>query len=154
MQSLSTLPLPNLFSRPFSASAERHMAASPEILFKAWTEQFDRWFAVSGTVLMSPRVDVPFFFETQYEGEHQPHYGRFLKLDADRLVQLTWLNAGGTAGAETVVSVTFEDEGAGTHLRLSHSGFPTEELAKRHVDAWPDVLEQLDRAYPASHNVV
>jgi uncharacterized protein YndB with AHSA1/START domain len=154
MQILSALPFPNLSSRPFSASAERHMSASPKVLHKAWTEQFDKWFAVPGTVRMSPHVDAPFFFETHYEGEDQPHYGRFLKIVADRLVQLTWLNAGGTAGAETVVSVSFEEEGTGTRLRLSHSGFSTEELAKRHFEAWPHVLKQLDKAYPANHNEV
>jgi len=150
MQAVSAIRMPDISTRPYDLQVERVFATTPAVLYEAWTTGFERWFAAPGSVLMRPEVNAVFFFETEFKSEGQPtaqrhpHYGRFLRLIDDRLVELTWVTgAGGTDGAETIVTVELQPIGRTTRLSLKHAGFASETARDRHRQAWPLVLAQL-----------
>lgn len=141
---------PDISSRPLQLTVEQTLSVSPDVVYRAWTEHFDKWFAESGTLLMKGEVDVPFFFETHFDGQRHPHYGRFLKLVPEELLQLTWVTGDpGTLGAETVLTLELSAEGDGTRVKLTHAGFTDEATRDGHEDAWPAALTILDRAMAA-----
>lgn len=145
---------PDLSTRPFNLTVERLMNLNPETLYNAWTNEFEVWFAAPGSVLMTGEVNTPFFFETEYKPDENseirrsPHYGRFLKLIPHQLIQLSWVTgAGGTKGSETIVTVELDPRDEKTLMKLTHAGFPDEESRNGHQQAWPKVLEQLEKRY-------
>lgn len=148
---LKSVIMPDFSTRPLELTVERLMESSPNALYKAWTEEFDSWFASPGTLLMKGEVNSVFFFETVFKTENQrevqrhPHYGRFLRLVKDRLVEMTWVTEAGTKGAETVVTVELEPTGKQTRFRLKHTGFPDEDSRNGHVEGWKLALELLDK---------
>lgn len=149
---MEPITVPDLSARPHGFKVERLMESSAEVLFAAWTEKFDEWFAAPGTLIMKAEINSVFFFETVFKTEEDlveqrhPHYGRFLRLIPDRLIEFTWVTgAGGTEGAETVVTIELEPRGNGTYLSLTHKGFPHEKSKSRHDSAWKMILEHLDQ---------
>jgi uncharacterized protein YndB with AHSA1/START domain len=74
-----------------------------------------------------------------------PHHGRFTQLEADHLVEMTWVTGrAGTEGAETTVRVELLATPGMTTVILTHRGFYDEPAARQHAQAWPKVLEHLD----------
>jgi len=136
---------PDLEARPATIVIEKHMKSDAHKIFKAWTVDFDLWFAEPKELIMSAEIDKPFFFYNRRDWGRHAHYGRFLEIEQDRLVEMTWLTGnGGTFGAETVIRIELLSQAEGTLLRLVHSGFEDELAAKAHQDNWPIALNELD----------
>jgi uncharacterized protein YndB with AHSA1/START domain len=124
---------------------EQTLRAGPDAIFTAWTESFDTWFALPGSIRMIARVGEPYWFDVVHDGERHAHYGRFIALEPARVVEQTWVTGkGGTDGAETLLRIELAGTASGTLVRLTHSGFYDKEASDRHADAWPQVLGHLD----------
>jgi uncharacterized protein YndB with AHSA1/START domain len=136
---------PDLSQRPYKLSVEQKMRASTTAIYQAWTEKFDSWFASPGKIRMHAVENEPYYFEVVHQGKREPHYGRFLKLNPNELIELCWVTGkNGTEGAETVVRIQLIPEGEGTKLVLAHSGFYSETACEQHRQAWPQILVHLD----------
>lgn len=99
---------------------------------------------------MQAKSGQPFFFYNRVAWGRHPHYGRFLTLETDRLIEMTWLTgdgrAEGTQGAETILRISLEPVEGGTCVRLEHSGFPDEKSREAHAGNWPLALDELAKA--------
>jgi uncharacterized protein YndB with AHSA1/START domain len=117
--------------------------APVERIFAAWTRDFDAWLAAPGSVLSQGEVNTAFYFETHHGAFRAPYYGRFLRIERPRLVEMTWLSLG-TGGMETVLTVELERNDEGTRLTLSQAGFPSQLQCDEHTQSWPQLLAGLD----------
>lgn len=136
-----------------SLTLTQHLAVSPRLCYRAWAGGFAHWFADPGTLRGDVAVGAPFFFEVVPRdaqgtmlGRH-PHYGRYLVLEADRHVALTWFTRG--TGVETIIRVDLIPDDTGTQLTLTHEGFATDESRDNHAKAWPHVLASLEQKLQA-----
>ncbi|MCE7039347.1 SRPBCC domain-containing protein [Dyadobacter sp. CY312] len=134
---------PDLSSRPMQTSFERKMSLSANQLYHAWISQLDLWFASPGSFISQGKPNTPYFFETYANGSRIPHYGRFLRMEPDKLIEFTWITEE-TNGTETVITINLIPSEIGTLLTLTHKGFSNEAQRLVHTKAWPYILEQLE----------
>lgn len=132
-----------------SLTVTRHLAVPATTVYRAWAGGFAHWFAEPGTVRGTVEVGEPFFFEVVPRdaqgavlGRH-PHYGRYLALEPDHRVQITWFTRG--TGVETTITIELSGAADGTALTLTQSGFVSEESCANHAQAWPHVLGALEQ---------
>jgi len=141
---------PDHSARPLKMTWEGFLDASPAKVYEAWTSKFDSWFAQPGAMFMTPEVDRPYFFYNRNEWGRHPHYGRFLELIANEVVEMTWMTGNGanegTEGAETVIRLELSPKGTGTAVRFSHSGFVNERSLVGHRENWPLAFKDLEKA--------
>jgi uncharacterized protein YndB with AHSA1/START domain len=137
--------IPDLSDRPHDTRVVRVMRAQPDAIYKSFTTGWEGWFALPGSLLTNPVPQGQLFFVVEFEGRRHPHYGRFLVVEPNQRIELTWLTGiSGTQGAETVLSVKIEPRDSGCELTLSHQGFYAQERADDHGKSWERILANLD----------
>ncbi len=126
-----------------AVSVTRHLKASPQRVYRAFTEPADikRWFQPL-RLIIDAKVDGLWNSEQEFEGKRWPHYGRFVKLEPGKLVEETWMSEA-TQGLESVVRFELSPKDGGTEVKITHSGLP-EEQAGNHREGWTQILQSLD----------
>lgn len=135
----------------------RRFAASPERIFKAWTDPqaLLRWFAPPGARILDAecdlRVDGAYRISMQVgEGAPFDHHGRYLEIDPPRRLVFSWLleyhGCARPAGemCESVVEIDLRPHGEETELLLTHTLLPSETSCAAHERGWTGCLDGLE----------
>jgi uncharacterized protein YndB with AHSA1/START domain len=138
---------------------EHRYAAPREQVFDAWTspDVLKRWWAAMPT-WSTPLAEVDAREGGRYrlsmrtdEGDVHTVSGEYTEVSPPERLAYTWSWEEGPdaamAGSKgSLVVVDFLEDGKGTLVRLTHSGFATEEFREMHVQGWQATLANLERA--------
>lgn len=112
---------------------ERTIPALPSEVFDGWldpTVPGNPWNAAEKFIL-DAKVDGLFYWMLKGTS----HYGRFIGVERPSRIQHTWMSPN-TLGQESMVTLTFKEQGEDTLLTLVHSGLPDDEAARGHEKGW------------------
>ena len=133
---------------------ERMIPAPPAEVFDAWLDP-----TVPGTLwhghdklILNPQIDgLWYLLSLAHRRDGTPHYGRFMEIDRPSRIQHSWMSRN-TLGEETIVTVTFKNNGEDTLLTLVHSGIPNADMTRAHDKGWNSILDKLREIYARSHH--
>jgi uncharacterized protein YndB with AHSA1/START domain len=138
---------------------EHRFAAPRDRVFEAWTnpDVLKRWWRAAET-WETPLAEVDAREGGAYrlsmktdEGEVHTVFGEYREVSPPERLAFTWTWEEGPgpamAGSDnTLVVVEFHEDGEGTLVKLTHSGFADEEIKGMHVHGWQGVLANLERS--------
>jgi uncharacterized protein YndB with AHSA1/START domain len=145
--------------RSHGLAMTRVFDAPRDVVFRAWTDPAlaRSWWSPRGfTVLaceMDPRPGGAWRVSMRSpSGRIHVERGVFREVvEAERLVfTQAWDDPSGSPGFETLVTVTFEPDGAtGTRLRFEQSGFATVRSRDGHEEGWSSCFDRLSEGLAA-----
>lgn len=135
-----TVPAP----RTTTLELERHLAAPPERVWRAWTDpaRLARWFAPSADLPTEAEMDARAGGRWRVRMGDWEVAGEVLEARPTDLLELEfrWSH---DAARPSRVRVELEPAGTGTRLRLVHDRNPDAEAAASHRDGWTRNLARL-----------
>jgi uncharacterized protein YndB with AHSA1/START domain len=130
----------------------RSFDAPRMLVFKAWTEpqHLARWICPRGFTMMQNRGELrvggPFSATMRSpEGTEHRLQGVYREIIAPERLVFThaWLDASGTPGPETLVTVTLSEHGGQTDMTFHQAGFDTVASRDGHRAGWTSCFELL-----------
>ena len=139
---------------------ETDIAAPPERVFEALTDEAQlmrRFKGDTSCPVKFWKLDAHKGGQYHYhtaEGRHEVNgvtefdcHGEILEFDAPRLLVYTWIgNWHNDQQLKTIVRYDLTATPTGTHVKVTHSGLATEEVARKdYANGWPGVVENLKK---------
>jgi uncharacterized protein YndB with AHSA1/START domain len=133
-----------------SLTIKRRFKAPPEKVFSAWTdpEKVKRWMGPGAVVVLSaesdPRTGGRYRWVMQSPaGEVHDVSGAYREVVANEKLVFTWAWKS-TPERESLVTVTFKQDGDGTLMTLKHEQFFDEDARDRHNQGWTGAMDKLE----------
>lgn len=113
-------------------------------VFRAWADpkRAGQWLAPGGRMIGDARVDGLFYLAMLHGDRSWAHYGRYVRVEAPRLLEFTWVSEA-THGLESLVTIEFREKGGRTELTLHHEGLPNEDMQREHTRGWTQFADEL-----------
>jgi len=132
-----------------SLTLKRHIKASPEKVFEAWTqaEQLSRWFGPGSIAVCEAETDLKvggryrIAMKSPDDEEHRVG-GSYREIVHGRRLVFTWAWQS-TPERESVVTLSLKLRDGGTDLTLQHEQFFDAAARDRHEGGWSGALEKL-----------
>ena len=127
-----------LADKNLEVKVERTIPATPDELFDGWLDPKvpgNPWNAAEKLIL-DAKVDGLFYWLIM----GMAHYGRFTEMERPARIQHTWMSPN-TLGRESIVTVTFQQQGDETVMTLTHKGLPDTEEGRSHDGGWNYFLD-------------
>jgi len=138
-----------------SLRISRTIKASPETVFRAWTEpdQLKRWSCPEGITLGDVQLDLTVGgrYRLRMDGPDGKVYtavGAYREIDPPRRLVYTWQwEEKENDVGETLVTVEFHARGDATEVVLKHELFPAAEAKDHHLQGWTSIFDKLEKLY-------
>ncbi|TVX98988.1 SRPBCC family protein [Paenibacillus cremeus] len=134
----------------FTLQLNYYYKANRERVFQAWTkrEQLKQWWGPEGFNTTIDRMDVVEggvyrFIMQAPNGSNHIIGGKYLAVIPNEKLVFTWKwehEGSGEEQEDTVVTIIFVEQGAGTELVVTHENFSTKDQAENHNNGWSSSL--------------
>jgi uncharacterized protein YndB with AHSA1/START domain len=139
-----------------SLRLSRTIAASPEEVFRAWTDpaEMKEWYCPEGGTVDAAEVDLAVGGRFRVamrmpDGVHVA-YGVYREIEPPRKLVFTWQwESDESRGGETLVTLEFKERDGSTELVLTHERFATAESRDGHEQGWASALNKLEARFGA-----
>jgi uncharacterized protein YndB with AHSA1/START domain len=138
-----------------SLTIKRVLDATPEQVFKAWTDpsQMKKWLSPENLTVrdavsenkVGGKYEVAMYDETK-DQVHKA-VGEFKTYEPNKSFSVTW-NWEGLEAPETLLSIELTPRGESeTEITLTHSGFPVQAAADEHKKGWESTLNNFEKNF-------
>jgi uncharacterized protein YndB with AHSA1/START domain len=135
-----------------SLTIKRRFNAPPAKVYAAWTDpkMIARWFGPTGVESVEAETDLRvggrYHICMHVPGDQHDVMGVYREIVPNQKLVFTWAWKS-TPERESLVTVTFKEDGSGTVMTLTHEQFFDADARDRHQQGWGGAIDKLEKLF-------